>query len=146
MQDQSNTQDLTQQDCRLLKLSTELRLEICRFAIQHELNAIKSTPYSYNSTTPPFRGALALLHTCRTLRLESIDALEPLALASRSALRDEWGGIPLMAVSQGRRRRRMKKEEPERPYEHLTTSGSHAKKACKVLALARGVDKKKSVS
>lgn len=86
MQDQPNMQDSPQQDCPLLKLSTELRLEICRFAIQHDLDIVSSTPDSYNSVSRPLRGALALLHTCRTLRAEGIDAMLPLAQASKSAL------------------------------------------------------------
>ena len=80
-----------EQNCALFKLSTELRLEICRFAIQHDLDLIKPPPnteprYSAAQTT---RGALALLYTCRTLRAESIDAMEPLAKASKSALQAE---------------------------------------------------------
>jgi hypothetical protein len=46
-------------------------------------------PHFYDSASRPLRGALALLHTCRTLRVESIDAMEPLAQASKSALRIE---------------------------------------------------------
>lgn len=80
-----------EQNCPLLRLSTELRLEICRFAIQHALDLINPPPntkhkYSAAQTT---RGALALLYTCRILRAESIDAMEPLAKASKSALQSE---------------------------------------------------------
>lgn len=55
-----------EQDCPLFKLPTELRLEICRFAIQHALDLISPPPntnhkYSAAQTT---RGALALLYTC----------------------------------------------------------------------------------
>jgi hypothetical protein len=87
-QEQSKTQDPPRQACPLLKLSTELRLEICRYAIQHDLEIIKLIPQSYyrRRGPPPIRGALALLHTCRTLRVESIDAMEPLADALESSL------------------------------------------------------------
>lgn len=80
-----------EQNCPLFKLSTELRLEICRFAIQQALDLVHPPPntkyrYSAAQTT---RGALALLYTCRTLRAESSDAMEPLAKASKSALKSE---------------------------------------------------------
>lgn len=88
-QDQSRMQNQPHQDCPLLKLSTELRLTICRLAIQHDLDVINSSPDSYDSASRPLRGALALLHTCRTLRVESIDAMVPLAQTSKSALQSE---------------------------------------------------------
>ncbi|GAB7330411.1 hypothetical protein MBLNU13_g02031t1 [Cladosporium sp. NU13] len=80
-----------EQDCPLFKFSTELRLEICRFTIQQALDLVHPPPntkyrYSAAQTT---RGALALLYTCRTLRAESSDAMEPLAKASKSALKSE---------------------------------------------------------
>lgn len=89
MQDQSKMENAPRQNCPLLKLSTELRLEICRVAIQHDLGGIKSTPNSFNPTFRPLLGALALPHNCRTLRAESIDAMGSLAQASKTALQTE---------------------------------------------------------
>ena len=140
MPDRSNVPASLQQDCPFLKLSTELRLEICRFAIQHDLDVIKTTPEFYNSARPPLRGALALLHTCRALRVESIDAMEPLAQAWNFTLGMEWLDAPY-----GRRRRRRNTEQPETLFERLDSSMSQIEKVCELLALAHGVNEKTSV-
>jgi hypothetical protein len=91
MAGEPETSHSLEQNCPLFRLSTELRLEICRFAIQHALDLISPPPntnhkYSAVQTT---RGALALLYTCRALRTESIDAMEPLANAARSSVQSE---------------------------------------------------------
>lgn len=80
-----------EQNCPFFKLSTEVRLEICRFAIQQALDLVNPPPGTNHrySTTQTTRGALALLYTCRTLRAESIDAMEPLANASKASLKSE---------------------------------------------------------
>jgi hypothetical protein len=139
MQDLSDMQNLPQQNCHLLRLPTELRFEICRFAFQHDLDVIKSTPYSYNSTTPPFRGALALLHTCRTLRGESIDAIEPLARASRRAIAEELLDLPISAMLNSCFRRAATAEELffDEIVVRIGTGLRHIEKACDLLALAR---------
>lgn len=142
-------QDSPQQNCHLLKLSTELRLEICRFTIQHDLTAIKSTPHSYNSTTQLFRGALALLHTCRTLRTESIDAMDPLARAWKFDLDMEWVDADASLFVErllGTLGRRQITEQPDASFERLNASIGHMDKVCEVLALARSVDEKSSVT
>jgi hypothetical protein len=82
----ANAPELAQQNCPLLRLPTELRLQICGHAFQHDLDLIKYTPASYDSAKPPHRGVLALLRTCRTLRVECIDAIEPLAGAYKDDL------------------------------------------------------------
>jgi hypothetical protein len=133
----------------LFKLSTELRLEICRFAIQHALDLVSPPPntnYKYSSLQTT-RGALALLYTCKTLRAESIDAMEPLVNASKHSLQSE------IDLAYSRRYAAVQ-----------STSGSHAKfyayasfdsvllrlgssmtginEVCSVLAFAREADKK----
>jgi hypothetical protein len=129
-------------------LSTELRLEICRFAIQIDLNVIKSTPHTYESMTPPFRGALALLHTCRTLRVESIDAVEPLARTSRSALEDERLGLPtsMMLCSPSRTAESTDEKLFQDTFRRRGSSVRKIKKVCDLLALARSVNDKTSVN
>jgi hypothetical protein len=69
-----------------MRLPTELRLEICCLAFQHDLNVITAAPEQHNLAKPPYRGALALLHTSHTLRTECLDAVQPLALAVRDAM------------------------------------------------------------
>lgn len=139
MQDLSDMQDLPQQHCHLLRVSTELRLEICRFAFQHDLDVIKSTPHSYNSIIPPFRGALALLHTCRTLRGESLDAIGPLATASRPAIENELLGLPISAMLNSCFRLAATTEEIlfNETFARMGAGLRHIEKACGLLALAR---------
>jgi len=142
MSDQSSMQDSSQQSCHLLKLSTELRLEICRLAFQHDVDVLRSTPYSYNSTNSPLRGALALLHTCRTLRLDSIDGIEPLARASKSAFVDEWLNLrPSMMLSACFDR--AAELHFRDTFRRMGTGVEHIEKVCDLLALARrgGEDK-----
>lgn len=91
MPSEPETLNSTEQSCPFFKLSTELRLEIFRFAIQQALDLVNPPPgtnYKY-SKTQTTRGALALLYTCRALRTESIDAMDHLAKASRTSLRSE---------------------------------------------------------
>jgi hypothetical protein len=82
----ANAPDPAQQNCPLLRLPTELRLQIYGHAFQHDLDLIKYEPASYDSATPPHRGVLALLRTCQTLRVECVDAIEPLAGAYKDDL------------------------------------------------------------
>jgi hypothetical protein len=82
----ANVPEPAQQNCPPLKLPTELHLQIYRHAFQHDLDLIKYAPASYDSATPPHRGVLALLRTCQTLRIECVDAIEPLAGAYKDAL------------------------------------------------------------
>lgn len=88
---ESEAPNSAERSCPLFKLSTELRLEICRVAIQHALDLVNPPPNTNSrcSAAQTTRGALALLYTCRTLRAESIDAMEPLAKASKCALQSE---------------------------------------------------------
>jgi hypothetical protein len=133
-----------EQNCPLFKLSAELRLEICRFAIQHTLDLINPPPntkhrYSAAQTT---RGALALLYTCRTLRAESIDAMEPLAKASKSALQYE---IDLSGTRYSAAVRDMSQlvfvARPSLEYEwNQLKTMAEIDVVCSVLALAREAD------
>jgi hypothetical protein len=82
----ANVPESAQQNCPLLKLPTELRLQIIGHAFQHDLDLIKFEPASYDSANPPHHGVLALLRTCRTLRAECVDAIEPLTGAYKDAL------------------------------------------------------------
>jgi hypothetical protein len=91
MPGEPETSHSSEQNGPLFKLSTELRLKICRFAIQHALDLVSPPPndeYKY-SAIQTTRGALALLYTCRALRAESIDAMEPLANAAKASLQSE---------------------------------------------------------
>jgi hypothetical protein len=108
----------SQQDCRLMRLPTELRLRIYKFAFQNIVNDITSDAAEYVSLQTkndpddfcafrgppsvrmrpvPYVGALALLHTNQDLRREGLDEL--LALARKhynesternDAMRVEW--------------------------------------------------------
>lgn len=88
---QSDMPPPRQHDCPLLKLPTELRLEIFRFTSQDYLDVVTSPARGYFilSAAELTGGALALLGTCRTLRVECIDAMEPLANASKPILRSK---------------------------------------------------------
>lgn len=144
----SEAPHLPEQNCPLFRLSTELRLEICRFAIQHALDLVNppaNTKYRY-STTQTTRGALALLYTCRTLRAESIDAMEPLAQASKSALQSEIrliGSRYSADVEDG-------DDESEflfwtifeDEFNRLRASMTEINEVCSVLAFAREADEK----
>ena len=91
MPGESKTPLSSEHTCPLFKLPTELRLEICRLAIQHALDLVSPSDKT-RSKCPAIqttRGALALLYTCRILRAESIRAMEPLAKASKLALQSE---------------------------------------------------------
>jgi len=81
----------SQHACPLLKLPPELRLEIFRLTFQHYLDIITSPARDTHrfSSADSTRGALALLDTCRAIRAESVDAMEPLANASISTLQSE---------------------------------------------------------
>ena len=81
-----------QQDCPLMKLPTELRIIIYAFAFEHTMARIATedtkthvNPVTWQREgyriTPFYAGALAFPHTNRTLRAESLDTLETLALA-----------------------------------------------------------------
>jgi hypothetical protein len=144
-------QNVPHQDCPLFKLSTELRLEICRFAIQQDLNVISSTPHSYNSASRPLRGALALLHTCRALRAESIDAMEPLARAFLFALYDDEvnaimaDSTSLMIDIPGTRAGTTETHTAARhtwPPQPMTASRLKAEKVYDLLAFTRAIDEK----
>jgi hypothetical protein len=141
-------QDPPQQNCPLFNVSTELRLEICRFAVQQDLDVIKSVPHSYDLTDPPFRGALALLPTCRALRVESIDAIEPLARTSRSVLEHEWVGLltSMMLCSHSRPAESTDEKLSQGTVRRVGSSVRKIKKVCELLAVARGIDDKTSVN
>ena len=86
-----DTLDPSQHDSPFLRLPIELRLEIFRLAFQEYLDTVTSParPYYRCSPTERARAALALLEICRTLRVECIDAVEPLVSASKSTLQSE---------------------------------------------------------
>ena len=134
-----------EQNCSLFKLSTELRLEICRFAFQHTLDLINPPPHTKHrySAAQTTRGALALLYTCRTLRAESIDAMEPLAKASKSALQSEIdlsGSRHSAAVRDMSQLVFVARPSLEYQWNQLKTM-VEIDVVCSVLALAREADK-----
>jgi len=80
--------------CGIMKLPTEMRIRIYDFALLHLLDAVYiETPSdtklyrpikksrSDSSVVPFYTGALALIHTNRTIRAESLDVLASLMLA-----------------------------------------------------------------
>lgn len=151
MSGESKASHSPEHTCPLFKLPTELRLKICRLAIQHALDLV-ITPDNTKSTCPAIqttRGALALLYTCVTLRAESIDAMEPLAKASKSALQSEID----LARSMYSATAENISDTVSNYAEFLTlTSELHPmqlkmteiEEACSVLAFAREADEKMS--
>jgi hypothetical protein len=137
-----------EQNCPFFKLSTELRIEICRFAIQHTLDLV--SPPSNNSykcsailTT---RGALALLYT---LRAESIDATKPLANAAKSSLEFEIDiarcrANAAMESSGDFYSKVMTYTSLDRVSMRLESSMAELDEVCFVLACAREADEKMS--
>ena len=77
-----------QLQCPLMTLPIEMRIMICKFALQHILDdaydeapgqkrvshAVKNSRGDSNRV-PFYTGALALVHTNRTIRAESLDTL-----------------------------------------------------------------------
>lgn len=150
MSSDPETPNSPEQDCPFFKLPTELRLEIFRFAIQHALDLVNPPPntdYRY-SATQTTRGALALLYTCRTLRAESIDAMEPLANASRSSLQSEIhhfessteAAIMTMTADHARFIAYITTLDYE--LNHLQSRMTEIDEVCSVLAFAREADAK----
>lgn len=78
-------------------LPTELRLRIYRFALQDNIDSILITESPHSRSTfittvlefplQPFLGGLALNHTNRAIRRESLDAFTPLWGAHQTAIR-----------------------------------------------------------
>lgn len=77
-----------------MDLPTEMRITICNFALQHILGEVhdaapadKRLPHAVKKPrddpdgVPFYTGALALIHTNRTIRAESLDALASRMLA-----------------------------------------------------------------
>lgn len=75
---QSDMQTPNQHDCPLLKLPTELRLKIFRLASKDYLDIVTSSARAYYrlSVAELTGGALALLGTCRMLRIEAVDSMD----------------------------------------------------------------------
>lgn len=152
MADKPTTTKMPQQShqrCHLLKLSPELRLEICRLAFQLDTGLIGSKPDSYTSSTLPYRGTLALLRTCRTLRTECLDAVERLAVATKDSLRGE---LDLFVTSVDVARVAWHGDFPRWPFSDLTTfpeteermrlGVEKIEEVCRVLASAKAADMK----
>lgn len=87
---ESSFADHAQQDSHFLKLPSELRIMIYDLALQDVLvYKVAERRYEEDPTIAlalrhrslPFLGALALLHTCRELRNEGLNAFKPLARA-----------------------------------------------------------------
>jgi hypothetical protein len=96
-----------QQDCSLMKLPTELRIRIYELAMGHVIDdlyaqlsstgpeahdPVSRLPAPYNITTF-YSAVLALPHTSRTLRAESLDTLQHLVLARLVQLSDDLFGL-----------------------------------------------------
>jgi hypothetical protein len=82
-----------QQDCPLMKLPTELRIRIYKFATEHLMDTLYAQSTTRSGTTLQdhafYSAVLALPHTSRTLRAESLDTLEHLVLARLEQLSNE---------------------------------------------------------
>jgi len=145
-------------DCPLFILPTELRLEIFRLAFKDYLDII-STPakdfYSLSflpdlSAAELSTGALALLDTCRTLRVEGVDAMEPLANASKSTLQSWIDIIESRKKALSRDRRDLHVSLPallelDWNLKYFKTTMVKIGQVCSVLALAREADGKTRV-
>lgn len=137
----------SQQRCHLLKLSPELRLEICRLAFQLDADLIGCKPESYDSTLPPYRGTLALLRTCHALRAECLNAVERLAVATKDSMRDE---LDLFVTSVDVARDAWYEGFPLWPFEDITVFPEteecmrlavvKIEEVCRVLASAKAAD------
>lgn len=144
MPDQLNMQNSPQQNCPLLKRSTELRLGIYQHVYQLDLDAIFSTPISYHPASMPMRGALALLHTCRTIRTESADAFVPFAPQGRFELMGDKGMLDFFQVRADMLAEEKGKQTPvvpglEEKRKQLQVSEDFTEKMCGLLARVHGV-------
>lgn len=102
----------------MMKLPTEMRVRIYEFALQHILDAIYDEapsheklwrPIATSHTGKPFYiGAIALTHTNRTIRAESLDILPTLMLAHTKRLEGEIRNVAGSAV---RKRTRAMRED-----------------------------------
>lgn len=91
-----------QHHCPLMTLPTEMRVTIYKFALQHVLDEVfdsapvhKELSHAVRKSrgdpdgVPFYSGALALTHTNRTIRAESLDTLATLMLAHVDRLEDK---------------------------------------------------------
>lgn len=88
-----------QDPCPMMKLPTEMRVRIYGYALQHILDAIYDEAPSHEKPWRPVKtshtgksfyiGAIALTHTNRTIRAESLDILPTLMLAHIKRLEGE---------------------------------------------------------
>jgi len=98
----------SQHNCPLLELPTELRLRIYELAFEditdgiesdttHEQRLHQDSDTRWESLSraaqPIFVGALGLLHTSRSLRRESLDALAPRAQGVEDACSDHYKAV-----------------------------------------------------
>ena len=113
----ANTAPERPQDyCLIMKLPTELRIMIYTFSLQHILDAIYDEATDHRelwrpvkkshddpNAVPFYTGALALTHTNRTIRAESLDTLASRMLAHIADLSDEIdivvNGVSLRAAA-----------------------------------------------
>ena len=92
-----------QRYCSIMDLPTEMRIMIYNFSLQRILDGIhdaapadKRLPHAVRKPRgdpdglPFYTGALALIHTNRTIRAESLDALASRMLAHIARLREEF--------------------------------------------------------
>jgi hypothetical protein len=153
--DMPDMQNPSQHDCPLLKLPTELRLEIFRLAFQDYLDVISAPARDFYSLShlPALSaaelstGALALLDTCRTLRIEAVDAMEPLANASKSTLQSWIDIVESRKKALSRDRRDLHVSLPallelDWNLKYFKSNIVKIGQVCSVLALAREADGK----
>lgn len=141
-------QNSPQQNCLLFKIPAELRLKIYLFSIQHDPDIMKSTPYLSDSTSPPFRGALALLHACRTFRAEGLEAMATLTCAFASIQYHETQALvgdvrAMVEAVRNSTREFVSLLEMREAIRRQYNSVEKVEKLCLLLTNARGTGQKK---
>lgn len=117
---ENTTSEQPQHHCGMMELPTEMRIRIYEFALQHildevhdaapvdkELSHAVKKPRGDPDGVPFYTGALALIHTNRTIRAESLDTLASRMLAHIARLEAEIhnddNNVVLKKVRQRRR-------------------------------------------
>ena len=119
-------------------------------AITTDMPSNPKTPHSPEQDCPLFKLSTelrALLYTCRNLRTESIDAMEPLANAAKSSLQSE---IHLVASRTSAAIREISDDSAifvayltlDHKLNRMQSSMAETDEVCSVLAFAREADKK----
>ena len=153
---------LSQQNCPLMKLPTELRIIIYNLALQHILEAIYDEVPTNRRLSQPltkprghrdggvlfYEGALALTHTSRTIRAESLDALATHMVAHAGRFMAEAQRIAVSALVRlhSMRRGNVKAlralldelDEEKKEFNKLANSALHVGYICYTMAWTKG--------